>query len=178
MSKSEEQSDMRVLKTATCKTLSGKSTLTYQIGCDTDSIIHLRIAGNDGGGFFSDEWLALDDVLRVLKDRPRESPVLAHLLTPLLKGKSVNTSAFLLATLSHLKLLRPLPMKKRHHELLDPKPFLDQVEKLISSAAAGKTVKRTARKAPVKKAVVKKASTKKAAIKKKALSRKKTSRTV
>ena len=62
--------------------------------------------------------------------------------------------------------------KRRHHERLDPRPFLDMVGKLMSSSATGKT-KATARKVPVKKA-----STKKAAIKKKALSRKKTARTV
>jgi hypothetical protein len=156
MSKSEDNPDMKVLKTATCKTLSGKSTLTYQIGCTPDSIVHLRIAGNTGGGFFSDEWIAFDDVLRVLKDRPRESPVLSHFLTPLLKGKSVNTSAFILAALTHLKLLRPLPKKKRVHELLDPGPFLDQVEKLMSSTGNEKTVRRTTKKAPSKKAAVKK----------------------
>src|SRR6056300_1441046 len=122
MKKHEDNPDMRVLKTATCKTLSGKSTLTYQIGFAPDNAVHIRISKNTGAGFFSDEWLSLDDVLRVLKDRPRESPVLSHFLTPLLKGKSVNTSAFLLAALTHLKLCRPLPKKKRVHELLDPGP--------------------------------------------------------
>ena len=152
--KSEDNSDMRVLKTATCKTLSGKSTLTYQIGCTPESIIHLRINKNSGGGYFSDEWIAFDDIQEILKERLRGTPVLAHLLTPLLKGKSVNTSAFLLAALSHLKLLRPLPKKKRHHELLDPKPFLDQVEKLM--ATGNVKAKATARKAPSKKAAIKK----------------------
>ena len=37
MSKTEDNTNMKVLKTATCKTLSGKSTLTYQIGCDPDN---------------------------------------------------------------------------------------------------------------------------------------------
>jgi len=59
MKKHEDNPDMKVLKTDTCKTLSGKSTLTYQIGVDPDSVIHLRIAGNIGGGFFSDEWLGV-----------------------------------------------------------------------------------------------------------------------
>ena len=154
MSKSKEQPDMRVLKTATCKTLSGKSTLTYQIGCTPESIIHLRISKNTGAGFFSDEWIAYEDIQEILKKRPRGTPVLAHLLTPLLKGKSVNTSAFLLAALTHLKLLRPLPKKKRVHELLDPRPFLDQVEKLM--ATGNVKAKATARKAPSKKAAVKK----------------------
>jgi len=158
MSKTEP--DMRVLKTATCKTLSGKSTLTYQIGCTPDSTVHLRISKNSGGGFHSDEWVSLDDILRVLKDRPRESPVMSHFLTRILKGKSANTSGFILAMLTHLNLSRPLPKKKRVHELLDPGPFLDQVEKLMTTGnvkTVRKTTKKTtARKAPSKKAAVKK----------------------
>jgi len=166
MSKPEDHPDMRILKTATCKTLSGKSTLTYQIGCTPESIIHLCIAGNSGGGFFSDEWIPFEGILEVLKDRPDGSPVMSHFLTPLLKGKSVNTCAFILAAMKHLKLLRPLPKKQRLHEMLDAQPFLDQVSKLMSStgnvkakAPAKKTVKRTVRKAAVKKAAVKKRAT-------------------
>ena len=158
MSKSEDNPDMKILKTSSCKTLSGKSTLTYQIGSTPDSIIHLRISKNSGGGFFSDEWLSLDDILRVLKDRPRESPVMSHFLTPILKGKSANTSGFILAMLTHLNLLRPLPKKKRVHELLDAKPFLDQVNQLMASEGnTGGTVK----KALTKKATVKKRATNK-----------------
>jgi hypothetical protein len=108
MSKSEDNPDMQVLKTSTCKTLFGKSTLSYQLGCTPESVIHLRIAKNTGGGFFSDEWIAFEGILEVLKDRPEGSPVMSHFLTPLLKGKSVNTSAFILAAMKHLKLLRPL----------------------------------------------------------------------
>ena len=167
----KEQPEMRILKSANCKTLSGKSTLTYQIGCEPDSVVHLRICKNSGGGFFSDEWLSLDDILRVLKDRPKESPVMSHFLTPLLKGKSANTSAFILAALTHLKLIRPLPKKKRVHELLDPRPFLDQVEKLTASAGnvktGGRTVKKTVRKAPSKKAAVKKTGGNRATTKRK-----------
>ena len=167
MSKPEDNPDMRVIKTATCKTLSGKSTLTYQIGASPESIVHLRIAGNDGGGMFSDEWVAFEAVQKALKDDAEGAAITSIRLTPLFKGKSVNTPSFLLATLKHLKLVRSMQGKRRHHERLDPRPFLDQVEKLMSSSATGKT-----------KAPVKKASTKKAAIKKKALSRKKTARTV
>ena len=154
---------MKVLKTSSCKTLSGKSTLTYQIGSTPDSTVHLRIAKNTGGGFFSDEWIAMDDIQRVLKDRPKESPVMSHFLTPLLKGKSANTSGFIMAMLTHLKLLQPLPKKKRVHELLDPKPFLNQMEKLTTDAGnvktGGRTVKKTVKKAPSKKAAVKKRAT-------------------
>ena len=172
MKKPEDNPDMKVLKTATCKTLSGKSTLTYRIGCLPDSTVHLRIAGNDGGGMFSQEWVAYEAVQEALRDDGEGAAITSVRLTPLFKGKSVNTPSFLLAALKHLKLVRPMQGKRRHHERLDPGPFLDQVEKLMSSSATGKT-QATARKAPVKRI-----STKKAAIKKKALSRKKTARTV
>jgi hypothetical protein len=148
MSKSEDTS-MRVLKTSSCKTLSGKSTLTYQLGCNSDAEIHLRITKNSGGGFFSDEWVKHEDIQAVLKERSKDSPIMSHFISPLLKGKSSNTSGFIMAALSHLKLIRPLPKKKRLHELLDPGPFLDTVEKLMSSdvkpnAAVKKTVRKKA----------------------------------
>jgi hypothetical protein len=160
MSKSENNPNMRVLKTATCKTLSGKSTLTYQIGCSPDSNIHLRITKNDGGGFFSDEWVPYDDIQAVLKERSKDSPIMSHFISPLLQGKSSNTSGFIMAALSHLKLLKPLPKKKRLHELLDPGPFLDTVEKLMSSDVKTKsTAKKTVRKKATVKARTKKKAT-------------------
>ena len=158
MSKAEDTS-MHILKISSCKTLSGKSTLTYQLGCTPDSTIHLRITKNSGGGFFSDEWVAFDDVYQILKKRSEDSPIMSHFISPLLQGKSSNTSGFIIAVLSHLKLLRPLPKKKRLHELLDPGPFLDTVEKLMSSDVKPKaTAKMTVR----KKATVKTRTKKKA----------------
>jgi hypothetical protein len=56
--------------------------------------------------------------------------------------------------------------KQRHHEALNPQPFLDTVEKLMSSSPAVNTkktpLKKTVRKAPVKKATVKTRTKKKA----------------
>jgi hypothetical protein len=160
MSKSENNPNMRVLKTATCKTLSGKSTLTYQIGCTPESEIHLRITKNSGGGFFSDEWVKYGDIQAVLKERSKDSPIMSHFISPLLQGKSSNTSGFIMAVLSNLKLLRPLLKKKRLHELLDPKPFLDTMEKLMSSDVKPKAaVKKTVRKKATVKARTKKKAT-------------------
>ena len=48
----------RILKTATCPTVSDASNLTYEIGCNDKSEIHFRISGNTGGGMFGDEWVA------------------------------------------------------------------------------------------------------------------------
>ena len=170
MTKTEDNPEMRVLKTATCKTLSGKSTLTYQIGATPDSVVHLRITKNSGGGFFSDEWIAHDAVQAALKKLPKDTPISSYYLAHIFKGKSVNTPSFLLAVLKHLKVIRALPNNKRHHELLDPRPFLEQVEKLMSSPVKAKAQT----KQPTKKTATKKATVKKAAIKKKSMSRRKT----
>lgn len=145
MKKKEEDSSIHVLKTATCNTLTGTASLTYQIGCDEDNAIYIRISGNTGGGFFSNEWVSLDHALQALTEGP-EKELTAISLYPLFRGKSVNTPSFLMAVLKHLKLVQTIKGKKRHHDLLDPKPFLEQTKKLISSkpmAKKKKTKKKT-----------------------------------
>jgi hypothetical protein len=164
MATKKHNPDIRVLKTATCKTLSGKSTLTYQIGSTPDSVVHLRITKNSGGGFFSDEWIAYDAVQAALKKRREGQAITSFLLAQVFKGKSANNTSFLMAALKHLKLVKPLLNKKREHEPLDPRPFLDGVNKLMSSSVKTKTPsKRPTKKTVTKKATVKKASIKKAA---------------
>ena len=166
-----EDTSMRILKSSNCPTLSGKSKLTYHIGVDPDSVIHLRVYTNSGGGAFSREWIALNDVQVALDKRIEGQHVTAFLLQPLYKGKSVNTPAFLLAALSQEKLVRVLKGKKREHEILDASGFIAKVEKLIASGVDVKVkepTKKTASKptdTPIKKTPVKK-SVKKAAVKK------------
>ena len=164
--KPEDNPAVRVLKTATTKTLSGKSTLTYQVGTQEDESVHVRISKNTGGGFFSQEWISLNDIRSVLDEKPEGTPVTSFILQPLFRGKSVNTPAFLLATLVHEKLLRPIKGKKRSHEPVDPEEFTAMVEKMTSSnvrpkGAVKKTTKRVTKKAPRKKATgrINKAST-------------------
>lgn len=163
MSKHEDNLDMRILKKAACKTLSGKSTLTYQIGALPDNEIHIQVLAKDGGGMFSQEWVSFEAVQAALENDDEGAAITSIQLTPLFKGKSVNTPSFLLAALKHLKLVRPMQGKQRHHERMNPGPFLDQMEKLMSSSPAvkpkGTTKKATVRKAPRKKATVKKKAT-------------------
>ena len=153
MSKSEDHPDMRILKTTTCKTISAKSTLTYQLGTE-DNEIHVRVTKNTGGGFFSDEWISMNDIQSVLEEQPTGTPVTSFLLQPLFNGKSVNTPAFLLAALAHEKLLRPMKGKKRSHEPAED--FTSMVEKMTSSPKAAK--KKVTSKRPTKKTVPKKAA--------------------
>ena len=54
--------DIRVLKSATCPSLSGKTKLTFEVGAGAKSEILVRIAKTNGTGAFSKDWVALDRV--------------------------------------------------------------------------------------------------------------------
>ncbi|WP_052132227.1 hypothetical protein [Solemya velum gill symbiont] len=147
------------LKTFKCPSLSGKSTLTYHLGCDEEQKVYVRIYNNTGNGFFSKEWVSLDLVNEALKNAAE--PITSIAFFKLFKRQSVNTPSFLLAALKNEKLVQPIKGKQRCHELADPKPFLGKMQKLMSSKTKPKTVRK---KAPMKK--------------KAAVSRKKTAKTV
>lgn len=51
------ESPIRLVKTATCPSLSEKSTLTYNVGRSTEGDIQFRVYENSGTGFFSKEWI-------------------------------------------------------------------------------------------------------------------------
>ena len=167
----KDEPKMRILKTATCKSTSGKSTLTYQIGVLPDSTVHIRITKNTGAGFFNDEWISLQKIQEALNKSPEGQPLTSFLLQPLLRGGSTNTPAFIVAALTHERLLRAMKGKKRGHELLDPDGFDAKMQRLVASKAKPKGATSSTR----KKAVTKKAPSKKAVVKKKAAARKRQS---
>ena len=132
-------SSIRILKVATCPSLSGKSTLTYHIGCNEKSKILFRIANNTGGGFFSKEWIALDTILNIFDQQPDNKPIVSLLLYPLFQGKSLNTPAFLLAVLRQEGLVRQLQDHPKHYDRLSSDTFMAEIEKLIQSKVDLKT---------------------------------------
>lgn len=122
---------MRILKIASCPTCSGKGTLTYHLGCSADNEIHFRVVANNGGGFFSPEWVSLNAIQQAFDTC--QKPITSFVLYPLFKGKSVNTPAFLLAVLNSEGLLQILEGKQRGYECINPNVFMAEVNKLISS---------------------------------------------
>ena len=105
---------VQVLKRSSCPTLSGKSTLHYELGLDPKQTPMFRITACNGGGFFSKEWVSLPSIRLALQ---KSKVIAATLLFPLFKVKSVNTPGYLLAVLRAEKLIQPLPGKTRVHEL-------------------------------------------------------------
>jgi len=132
-------SSIRILKVANCPSLSGKSTLTYHIGCNAQSDILLRVVDNTGRGFFSKEWVSLNTIFQAFDKKAVDKPIISLLLYPLFQGKSLNTPAFLLAVLKQEGLVSPLEDHPKHYERLDPDAFNSQMQQLIQSKVDLKT---------------------------------------
>ena len=137
---------MQIIKKGKCPSLTGKSTLTYEIGRDESGAIHLRITSNTGGGFYSGEWLAFEDIEAALQKDPEAITSIA--LFKLFKGKSVNSPAFHLAVLRHEGIIRAVKGRQRKHELADVEGFRERIAQMVTP---GTKVKATTKKAPARK---------------------------
>ena len=122
---------MRIIKIASCPTSSGNTTLTYHIGCTTDKDIQFRLVANTGGGLFSPEWISLSAIQPAFAQAP--FPLTSYTLINLYQGKFTNTPAFLMAVLKNEGLVRNLEGKLRGYEILDSKPFMDDLNTLMAS---------------------------------------------
>jgi hypothetical protein len=140
--------DVRVLKSSTCSSLTGRTTLTYEIGANAASGIFARVTKSSGTGTFSKDWIALGRVHAVL-EKNGAKPITLATLGPLFRGLSANTAGFLLAVLKHEGLVRAAEDQARAYERTDGKAFFDAIKALMSKAARGKvTPPRKASSAP------------------------------
>ena len=124
--------NFRTLKVDSCPSLTGKSTLTYHIGCNAESVILLRVNANTGGGYFSKEWISFGVIQQALEKQTK--PFTSMLLKPLFNGKSSNTPAFLLAVLKHEGVIKDA--KKRGYECSDIAKFVAEIKQLMTEAPA------------------------------------------
>ena len=130
----KDDSSIHIVQTSKTPTvLNKKSILTYHVGVDVEDKLFIRIHSNTGGGFFSSkEWVSVDDIKAVLENVPADSPITSLYLTPLFKGKSVNTPGFLLAVLLKEGLLAPFEEgKKRQYVFSGADKFLSRINKKI-----------------------------------------------
>lgn len=122
---------LRILKIATCPTNSGRAKLAYQIGCNAEHDIYFRVTANTGGGLFSPEWVSLKCMLETLETARK--PLASFPLLNLLKGRSINTPAFLMAAMKSEGIVRSLEGKIRGYEIVDNEPFMAEMKTLIAS---------------------------------------------
>ena len=163
-----DDNPIQVIKEGTCPTSSGKSTLTYNIGIDDSGNPWIKVAGNDGGGMFSPEWISIDDIKAAISDWPEDQGITSNTFRRIFRGKSANTPGFLVAVLCAVGLLEPMPDKKRVHQACDPKPFKAEVSLLQGGSskkpkakAAPKTTAKTPRKPTAKTTKTKTTTTRK-----------------
>ena len=132
-------SPIRILKIASCPSLSGRSTLTFHVGCsrvvtEGEALsIQLRVFANSGGGFFSNEWIELSAIRQALDKVHDGIAVTAHVLSPLFVGKSANSQAFVFAALKHEGLVSVEKDTKGRYARADASNFLADVETLMAS---------------------------------------------
>ena len=96
----EHIQEIQVIRTASCPSLSGRSTITYYIGNLRDSK-YIRLIGNSAGGRFCRDWVDMAKILLLLAGTPS---ITTKTIQPLYAGKSANSPGFLLAALVHEQL--------------------------------------------------------------------------
>jgi len=121
---------LRILKIARCLTVSGKSTLTYHVGCTPESAIKIRLYGNTGNGFLNQDWIAWTAIQEKLE---LHSPFTSQVLHALFSGKSLNSPGFLMAALKAEGVVKASTVKGRCYELTKDAGFLAEIERLMAS---------------------------------------------
>ena len=152
--KATSELPLRILKIARCPTVSGKSTLTYHVGCTPESVIKIRLYGNTGDGFLNQDWIAWTAIQEKLE---LHSPFTSQVLHALFSGKSLNSPGFLMAVLKAEGVVKASTVKGRCYELTKDAGFLAEIERLMASGVEldvdteGKLEARSAAKAKPKK---------------------------
>jgi hypothetical protein len=136
---------IRIVKIASCPSLSGKSTLKYNVGCTPDSKIYFRVFENSGGGFFSHEWISLAAIQKALDKASSDKELTSFLLYPLFSGRSQNSPGFLLAAVKAEGLVRASTKKRRCFERADDSVFLAEVQAWMASGAGPKVETKVAK---------------------------------
>ncbi|MEH6633803.1 MAG: hypothetical protein V7776_23685, partial [Halopseudomonas aestusnigri] len=101
---------LRIIKKSTAPKLSPRAqgSLTYHIGYNNNSkSFHFRITANSGG-FFSYEWVALNDILDIIESTSSDKPFKAIIFKSLYQSKGSNNHGFLAAALRAESLLLPV----------------------------------------------------------------------
>lgn len=132
----QETSTVRILKRSACPSVSGKSSLVYEVGLDERTKeLQLRVVANSGGGCFNQDWVKLKDITAALDKAPKGESVTSYVLESMFRGVSQNTAGFVWAVLVHAGFVVPSKEKKRAYDRVDPKEFMDEIRALADGKA-------------------------------------------
>lgn len=121
----------RIVKVAECLNLSAKYKIKFHIGIDEQGAIIIRVAENEGGGYFSPEWVKLQAILDKLDSA--KAPLTSFTLQGITEGKSSNTIGFLWAAIYSLGLVQRDIDNPRVYVSCDPTPVIESLEALIQT---------------------------------------------
>lgn len=121
----------RIVKVGECLNLSAKFKLTYHIGIDDQDSIMIRVAENEGSGYFSQEWVMLNTILSKLDSAKK--PLTSFSLHGIFAGKSANTPGFIFAVLYAEGIVERDLENPRVYVACDPKPVIESIEALIKA---------------------------------------------
>lgn len=141
-----DQDEITTLRTDKCPSLSGKSTLTYELGKDLKDQLHLRVTHNTGKGHHNRSWVAYVAVEPLLMQAP---PLSASSLAKLFAGTSVNGAGFLMAVLKHLKVVMAVMDKRGAYEYVEAIDWKTQLLEPVPAARSAKDDKARGKRAVV-----------------------------
>ena len=121
---------MRILRVATCPSLSGRSELTYHVGCNEAGAIHFRLWGNTAAGMFSNTWFSMVEVSKLLSV---PDGLTSSALKPLWESTSRNNPGFTLALLQGEGLIEKSLDTRDTYKTANAASFLARVNALIAS---------------------------------------------
>jgi len=133
---------MRILKTGECQSLSGKSTLTYNIGANGENDIYVALTGNSGAGIFNKDWFALEEIYSLLASQEK---VTSGSLHGLFERRSSNSAGFILAVLLKEQVLK-ISQGNKHYNIIGQAEFGKTVQALLDSGDSSATKKRSGKK--------------------------------
>lgn len=110
MSEPESNDTPAIAITKTCPSLSGTSTLTYEVST-TEQDTCYRVVGNSAAGLFCKDWIPLSQITPLLTN----STITSGTLKELYEGRSNNSAGFLLGVLKAEGLVRQVEGKSFHY---------------------------------------------------------------
>ncbi len=125
--KTIEESALRIVRVASCPSLSGRSRLTYHVGCDESGAIHFRLWKNSAAGMFSSTWTPMKTLSELLG---KSSKITSASLLPEFAMTSRNNAGFTLALLVAEQLCEK---SHRSYVCCNPAAFIANVNVLIAS---------------------------------------------
>ena len=136
---------IRVLKSGSCPSLTGRSTLGYQLGLKDESELYLKLISNTGSGFFSKEWVACSVIEQLINGSAELTSTSFKAIFP---NKSVNTGGFVMAVIKALGLIQTNPQNSRWHQQVPEMTFeqvaieamvqADETQQVVVPKATGK----------------------------------------